>query len=199
MADILDSIDTALLRATITKAHISSLYDQLESTVEPLIPTESMVELLRLNQRSVRLKSEIDSLTRSNAKAADEVQKAKLQAGELIPSEAVPLSQLWEEQRERRGTLKRSWYRVIFESEEPAKAIAEVFATTLESEADTLEAAIEALIEAWPIEASAGSAPTILRLCATLVREAALGTYVAPAERLFWLDLSDFEDLLVPA
>lgn len=199
MADIIDTVSEQLLRASITKAHISSLYDQLESTVEPLIPTESMVELLRLNQRSVLLKSEIDSLTRSNAKAADEVQKAKLQAGELIPSEAVPLSQLWEEQRERRGTLKRSWYRVIFESEEPAKAIAEPFATTLESEADTLEAAIEALIEAWPIEASAGSAPTILRLCATLVREAALGTYVAPAERLFWLTLSDFEDLLQPS
>jgi len=198
MANIIDTVSEQLLRASITKQNISDLYSQLESTVEPLIPTESMIEILRLNQRSVLLKSEIDSLTRSNAKAADEVQKAKLQAGELIPSEAVPLSQLWEEQRERRGTLKRSWYRVIFESEEPAKAIAEPFATTLESEADTLEAAIEALIEAWPIEASAGSAPTILRLCATLVREAALGTYVAPAERLFWLDLSDFEDLLAP-
>lgn len=199
MSAILDTVSEQLLRASITKAHISSLYDQLESTVEPLIPVESMVELLRLNQRSVLLKSEIDSLTRSNAKAADEVQKAKLQAGELIPSEAVPLSQLWEEQRERRGTLKRSWYKVIFESEEPAKAIAEVFAATLESEADTLEAAIQSLIGVWPFEASAGSAPAILRLSATIVREAALGTYVAPAERLFWLTLSDFEDMLQPS
>lgn len=199
MSDILDTVSEQLLRASITKEHISSLYDQLESTVEPLIPTNSMVELLRLNQRSVLLKSEIDSLTRSAAKAEDEAQKAKLQTGELLPSDAVPLSKLWEEQRERRGTLKRAWYKVIFQSEEPAKAIAEVFATTLESEADTLEAAIEALIEAWPIEASAGSAPTILRLCATLVREACIGTYLAPSERLFWLTLSDFEDLLQPS
>lgn len=199
MSDIIDTVSEQLLRASITKAHVSSLYSQLESTVEPLIPTESMVELLRLNQRSWLLKGEIDSLTRSNAKAADEVQKAKLQAGELIPSEAVPLSQAWDEKRERRGTLKRAWYKVIFESEKPAKAIAEVFALELESQAGALEAAILALVEAFPIEGSAGSGPTILRLCATLVREAALGTYVAPAERLFWLTLSDFEDMLQPS
>lgn len=199
MSDILDSIDSALLRRSISKQNIIDLYKMLESSVEPLIPTESMVELLRLNQRSVLLKSEIDSLTRGNAKSADEVQKAKLQAGELIPSEAVPLSQAWDEKRERRGTLKRAWYKVIFQSEEPAKAIAEPFALELESQADALESSILRLVEAFPIEGSAGSGPTILRLCATLVREAALGTYVAPAERLFWLTLSDFEDMLQPS
>lgn len=199
MADILDSIDEALLRRSISKQNISDLYSQLESSVEPAIPTESMITLLRLNQRAMLLKSEIEALTRATTKSEHETQQTKLENGLVLPSEAVGLKVSWDEKRARRKTLKPAWYSVLADSEAPALLVAEPFALELESQADTLEAAIEALIEVWPIEASAGSAPTILRLCATLVREGAAGTYVAPDKRVWWLDFADFEDLLEPA
>jgi hypothetical protein len=77
--------------------------------------------------------------------------------------------------------------------------VAEPFAVELEAQADAVEGSILGVIEAWPVQASAGSLPTILRLSAQIVREAAAGPFVPPATRVFWCDLSDFEDLLQPS
>jgi hypothetical protein len=195
--DILTSIDTALLRATITKAHIATLYTQLESGIE--IPDEPMVTLLKLNQRATLLKTELDKCTRGHLKTSDAAQSAKLESGLMLPSEAVGLKPAWEEMLARRSSLKRAYYSVLADSEAPALLVAEPFAVELEAQADAVEGSILGVIEAWPVEASAGSLPTILRLSAQIVREAAAGPFVPPATRVFWCDLSDFEDLLQPS
>lgn len=195
--DILDSIDTALLRQNIKREHISSLYDQLESGIE--IPDEPMVTLLKLNQRATLLKAELDTLTRGRLKTEDAAQSAKLENGLMLPSEAVGLKPAWEEMLARRSSLKRAYYSVLAESEAPALLVAEPFAVELEAQADAVEGAILGVIEAWPIQATAGSLPTILRLSAQIVREAAAGPAVPPATRVFWCDLSDFEDMLQPS
>lgn len=194
--DILTSIDTALLRATITKAHIATLYTQLESGIE--IPDEPMVTLLKLNQRATLLKTELDTCTRGRLKSEDAAQSAKLESGLMLPSEAVGLKPAWEEMLARRSSLKRAYYSVLADSEAPALLVAEPFAVELEAQADAVEGSILGVIEAWPVEASAGSLPTILRLSAQIVREAAAGPFVPPATRVFWCDLLDFEDLLAP-
>ena len=195
--DILTSIDTALLRATITKAHIATLYTQLESGIE--IPDEPMVTLLKLNQRATLLKTELDTCTRGRLKSEDAAQSAKLESGLMLPSEAVGLKPAWEEMLARRSSLKRAYYSVLADSEAPALLVAEPFAVELEGQADAVEGSILGVIEAWPVEAAAGSLPTILRLSAQIVREAAAGPFVPPATRVFWCDLSDFEDLLQPS
>lgn len=195
--DILGSIDTALLRATISKAHISTLYTQLESGIE--IPDEPMVALLRLSQRAKLLKAELDRCTRGHLKTEDAAQSAKLESGLMLPSEAVGLKPAWEEMLARRSSLKRAYYSVLADSEAPALLVAEPFAVELEAQADAVEGSILGVIEAWPVQASAGSLPTILRLSAQIVREAAAGPMVPPATRVFWCDLSDFEDLLQPS
>jgi len=197
MADILDSIDTALLRQSIKREHISTLYTQLESGIE--IPDEPMVTLLKLNQRATLLKTELDTCTRGHLKTEDAAQSAKLENGLMLPSEAVGLKPAWEEMLARRSSLKRSWYAILADSEAPALLVAEPFAVELEAQADAVEGSILGVIEAWPVQATAGSLPTILRLSAQIVRESAAGPMVPPATRVFWLDLSDFEDLLVPA
>ena len=197
MADILDSIDTALLRQSIKCEHISSLYDQLETGIE--IPDEPMVTLLKLAQRAALLKAELDKCTRGHLKTSDAAQSAKLESGLLLPSEAVGLKPAWEEMLARRSSLKRAYYSVLADSEAHALLVAEPFAVELEAQADAVEMSILGLIEAWPVQASAGSLPTILRLSAQIVREAAAGPAVPPATRVFWLTLSDFEDLLKPS
>ncbi len=197
MSDIVNSISEAVLRSAITKQHISDLYTQLESGIE--IPDEPMVTLLRLHQRSTLLKAEIETLTRATAKSEHVAQGTKLESGLVLPSEAVGLETSWAEARSRRKSLKQSWYATLAASETPALAVAEVFSLELESQANALESAILALIEPWPFEASAGSAPTILRLCATLIREGAAGRFVPPGKRVYWLNLSNFENLLAQA
>jgi len=197
MADILDSIDTALLRQSIKREHIATLYTQLESGIA--IPDEPMVTLLKLAQRAALLKTELDTCTRGRLKSEDAAQSTKLENGLMLPSEAVGLEPAWEEMLARRSSLKRAYYSVLADSEAPALLVAEPFAVELEAQADSVEGAILGVIEAWPVQASAGSLPTILRLSAQIVREAAAGPFVPPATRVFWCDLSDFEDLLVPA